>query len=214
MLERPFSVKARGFKTVISMSYNDENKEFMRSFTEEVKDDSRFTLHYAPHQEYPEDEINFDLLLDYASQVKAKMVVRINCRGPNYPGFEESYITKPVVKVLSHQLTEVTTLCKDKACIKRFDGSEEKQVIGVLAELQRRNLGEVSLDLVLRHLTALNVGGAGLESRIKKLKSYMKNGVVFISIEMFQDNPKDVESVVHECSAIIRILHDYYSGKQ
>ena len=209
MFARPLSLDTQGFKTVVSISYNDENKEFMRRFTEEVKNDSRFSMHYAPHSEYSEN-LDFDLLLDYASHVKAKMVVCINCC-PGSPQFDDTQ--KPVVKVLSHQLTEVTTLCKDRACIKSFDINEEKQVMGVLTELQRRNVGEISVDLVVRHMQALSVDRAGLESRIRKLRSCMKNGVIFVSIDMFQENPGDVESIVHECSAIIRILHDYYSGK-
>jgi len=211
-MSRPLSLEARGFKTVVSMSYNNENREFIRRLTEEVKSDDRFSLHYAPHSEYAEDS-DFDLLLNYASHVKAGMVVFINCRGPSSPEFDEKYAPKPLVKVLSHQLTEVTTLCKDRAYIKSFDINEEKQVMGVLAKLQRRNVGEVSIDLVLRHMQALSTDRAGLERRMRKLKSCMKDGVVFISIDI-QENPSEVESIVRECSSVIRILHDYYSGKQ
>lgn len=212
MFEKPFSVGTRGFRTVVSITNRSGNEEFVRKLTEEVRNDGRFLLHTAAAGYTYDELINLGLLVDYASHARPDMIVCINCNAAPDVRFESAGMTKPVVKVLSHHLTEVGSICRNSARINILTGREEQKVMKVLLELQRR-MSNVSLDSVLKHLNELNLERANLTRRMKELRSCMKNSVIFVSVEVSPKDSYEVECQVNECLGLIHLLHDHYSRK-
>ncbi len=212
MFERPLRVGTRDFRTLISLVSSGGNEEFIKKLSEDVRDDDRFSLHYATDAD---DRVaTLGLLVSYASHIKADVIVRINCHEP-IPQFkpDASEARKPIVKVRAHELKEVSCLCGEMASAVAFPGDEEAEVTVIAREIQKRIADSVSMDSVLLSLRDASVGRVELNERLRELRGYLKKRTFFVSIELFPKKEEDVEKRVRQCSELIRKLHEYYSRK-
>jgi chemotaxis protein histidine kinase CheA len=216
VLEKPFRVETRGFKTLVSLSHRGGNEEFIKKLSEEVMNDDRFSLHYATSG-ISDRVTNLGLLVSYASHIKADMIIRINCHNSAISDVQleetSNSIYKPIVKVRARELRDINDLCGEMACIRAFLGDEEEEIVTVLREIQKRMEDSISVDFIIESLRDLNTDRASLGNKMRELRGYMKKRTFFVSIDLFPKNEADVDHEVRQCSELIRLLHEYYSRK-
>ncbi|NYZ79595.1 hypothetical protein H0N99_05625 [Candidatus Micrarchaeota archaeon] len=212
MLDKALRGCTRDFRTLVSLNFSEGNEEFIKQLIEKVKEDGRFSLHHATS--LGDRVANLGMLVSYASHIKADMIVRINCHEPvsdAQEGLAEA--RKPVVKVRSHEVRELSSLCGERASIIAFPGDEEAEVIIVLREIQKRVADSISIDSVLTSLRDANVGKAELNEKLRELRGDMRKRTFFVSIDVFPINVQGVEKEVGRCSELVGMLHEHYSRK-
>jgi hypothetical protein len=210
-------VETSAHKMIVSIA--SQNPEFAKKLSEHLRADKNFSIMRNPTAIDVAGRMkNIIFATEHALGVNADCVISVNCSDPKYwedykPPKEEGG-HKLYVNVLSKQLLVVSALCKDKACVEKFPGEVEKEILQLIEEFAAtEGTKRVPLKSLSQEILNEKRESSAASHWLRKVMRDMSRGKVFVEILIPLKKDEDAAQAAEDCATIIDRLCKFNAAK-